>query len=79
MKALKSEHPEIFKKEQWPTLGFRILIFTDYELPQPRVVWFPTLKNHRLYSLLNKFPKYNKKEPHFLEKKNRKGNGGIKS
>lgn len=42
---LKSECPGIFNKKQWPLLGFRIAIFSEYELPHPKVVWLPSIRN----------------------------------
>lgn len=42
---LKSEHPDIFNRKQWPLLGFRIAVFSEYELPHPKVVWLPSMGN----------------------------------
>jgi len=57
VEQLKAEHPEIFTKDQWPSLGFRILIVSEYELPHPKVVWFPTIRIRRIPKLNYSKPK----------------------
>lgn len=49
LRQLLVECPWLNNTDDRPALGFRIVLISERELPQPRVVWMPSMPRYRIH------------------------------